>query len=294
MTETTPPPPHTHTIGILSASYCGSTLVSIVLGRAPHVLFTSEVFQIVRKAPGAIRCRNCAESCPFWTPDFLHVCRDAPDRYDRITDRARTALGCTHVVFKEMDWRVYDTARRIGNRFDRYVLLMKRPAAYAFSCFVHEGLSIAESLDRYAKTYRGALGFIARTGVPACVVFFDAFTEAPAIQAERLCREVGIPYGDALVDLGTQPWMHPLATGNAGAFAHLGSLDEFDADVERDPYWRRVYQDRHIDWIRRQHGRIAPDRKWEEGLSDEQKAEVARHEDASDVFASMLRLAGGG
>lgn len=292
MTDTDPPPNHTRVIGIISAAYCGSTLVSIVLGRARRVLFTSEVFQVVRKGPGAIRCRTCAERCPFWTPEFLGECRDAPDRYDRITDRARTALGCTHVVFKEGDWRVYDTARRIGNRFDDYVLLMKRPAAYAYSCAVHEGLSVAESLDRYARTYRGALGFIERTQAPTCVVFFDAFAEQPAIEAERLCRHVGIPYDDALVELGWQPWMHPLATGNAGAFAHLGSLRDFDAEVERDPYWRRVYQDRHIEWIRREHGRIAPDRKWEEGLSAAQHDEVARHHDANDVFTSMLRLAG--
>ena len=292
MTDTDPPPTHTRVIGILSAAYCGSTLVSIVLGRARRVLFTSEVFQIVRKGPGASRCRTGAERCPFWTPEFLGECRDAPDRYDRITDRARTALGCTHVVFKEGDWRVYDTARRIGNRFDDYVLLMKRPAAYAYSCAVHEGLSVAESLDRYVRTYRGVLGFIERTQAPTCVVFFDAFAEQPAIEAERLCRHVGIPYDDALVELGWQPWMHPLATGNAGAFAHLGSLRDFDAEVERDPYWRRVYQDRHIDWIRREHGRIAPDRKWEEGLSAAQHDEVARHQDANDVFTSMLRLAG--
>lgn len=101
------------------------------------------------------------------------------------------------MVFEEGDWRVRDTARRVGNRFDDDVLLMKRPAAYAYSCAVHEGLSVDESLDRSARTYRGALGFIERTQAPTCVVFFDAFAEQPAIEAERLCRHVGIPYDDA-------------------------------------------------------------------------------------------------
>jgi len=291
MTETSSIPPHPRAIGILGSAYCGSTLVSIVLGRARHVLFTSEVFQVRKKGPAGIRCRSCRETCPFWSPDFLRVCHDAPDRYDRIVDRARAVLGCTHVVFKEGDWHVYETARREGNRFDHFILLMKRPEAYAFSCAVHEGLPVAESLDRYVRTYRGALGFIERTEVPACVVSFDAFAERPAIQAERVCRHVGIPYADTLVELGWQPWMHPLTAGNAGAFAHLDSRETFDAEVERDPYWRRVYQHRHIDWIRREHGRIAPDRKWEEGLSDAQKDEVARHGGAGDVFATMLRLA---
>lgn len=292
MTETDSIPPHARAIGILGTAYCGSTLVSIVLGRARRVLFTSEVFQILRKGPDGTRCRICRGTCPFWTPEFLRACHDAPDRYDRITDRARVALGCTHVVFKEGDWRVYESACREGNRFDHYILLMKRPEAYAFSCSVHEGTALAESLDRYARTYRESLRFIERTGVPACVVFLDAIAERPAIEVERLCRQLDIPYSDDLVKLGWQPWMHPLAAGNAGAFAHLDSLEEFDADVERNPYWRRVYRDRHIDWIRREHGRIAPDRKWEEGLSDGQKDEIARHDEANDVFTTMLRQAG--
>lgn len=283
--------PEVTSIGILSASYSGSTLVSIVLGRAPGVLATSEVFQLLNKAPGAIGCKACGTGCPFWTPEFLDECRRNPRRYDAIASRARERLGITHVIFKEMGWRTYERARRDGNRFDRFVLLMKCPQAYAYSCLVHDGRPVSDSLDRYRRECRGALDFLAGCGVPATVVHFEAFAEAPAIEARRLCDRLGIAFSPAMLELGWTPEMHPLATGNAGAFSHLGTREEFERGVERDPYWRRVYQDRHIDWIRRNLGTVAPDRKWEEGLSDAQKAEVAGHEGAMAVFEAMRDLA---
>lgn len=284
--------PAVSSIGILSASYSGSTLVSIVLGRAAGVLATSEVFQLANKAAGAIACKACGRGCPFWTPDFLDECRGNARRYDAVASRARERLGSTHVIFKEMGWRTYERARRDGNRLDRFLLLMKCPQAYAYSCLIHEGRPVPESLDRYVREYRGALDFLAGCGKPVTVVHFDAYAESPADETRRICGRLGIRFSPGLLELGWTPWMHPLAAGNAGAFSHLGTREDFERGVERDAYWQRVYGGRHIEWIRRHHGTIAADRKWEEGLSEAEKAEVARHEAATAVFETMRDLAG--
>jgi len=168
--------------------------------------------------------------------------------------------------------------------------LMKCPQAYAYSCHVHQELPIASALDKYSREYRGALDFITRSGIPTTVVHFDVFAEQPAAQARRICQHLGIAYTAGLLELGWTEWMHPLATGNAGAFSHLGSREQFEQGVEHDPYWRRVYKDRHIDWIRQNHGTIVPDRKWEDGLTALQQAEIARHDGAMSVFESMCQL----
>ena len=201
-----------------------------------------------------------APSCSFWTPQFLDLCRESSQCYDRIVDRARTLLGSTHVIFKEGGWNAYDTHLREGNRFDRFILLYKCPQAYAYSCFVHQDLPV---------------------------------TAAPASQTRRICDHLGIPYTSELLDLGWKDWMHPLAAGNAGAFSHLRPREEFERGVEKDPFWQRVYKERHIAWIREHHGTISPDLKWEEGLSAAQKAEVERHDGAMSVFDTLRCLAAG-
>jgi hypothetical protein len=279
---------------VISASYSGSTLVSILLGRAPGVLFTSEVLQILKSGPKIIGCKACGPNCRFWTPEFLDRCREDRQRYNQIARRAREQLGSSHVVFKEMAWSLYEQNLREGNQFDRFLLLMKCPQAYAYSCHVHQDLPVSAALDKYSREYRGALDFATRTGIPTTVVHFDAFSEAPEPELRRVCGHLGIDFSPTLLDLGWTEWMHPLATGNAGAFSHLDPKAEFEREVSADPYWQRVYKDRHIAWIREHHGMIVPDRKWEAGLTTEQLAEVARHEGAQGVFASLCRLASGG
>ena len=105
--ESQPSPP-VSSIGIMSTAYSGTTLVSIVLGRARGVLFTSEVFQLRAKGTKTIGCKACGPSCSFWTPQFLELCRESSQRYDRIVDRARTLLGSTHVIFKEGGWNAFE------------------------------------------------------------------------------------------------------------------------------------------------------------------------------------------
>jgi hypothetical protein len=287
------PRPPVSSIGIMSTPYSGTTLVSIVLGRARGVLFTSEVFQLRNKGKRTVGCKACGPSCSFWSLEFLDLCRESSQCYDRIVDRARTLLGSTHVIFKEGGWNAYDTHLREGNRFDRFILLMKCPQAYAYSCSVHQDLPVTASLEKYSREYRGALDFVARTRIPTTVVHFDAFAEEPASQTQRICDHLGIPYTPELLDLGWKDWMHPLAAGNAGAFSHLRPREEFELGVEKDPFWQRVYKERHIAWIRQHHGTISPDRKWEEGLSAAQKAEVERHDGAMSVFDTLRGLAAG-
>jgi len=125
-------------IAIVGQHYCGSTILSLVLGSHPAIHGAGELFYFFYK-PETLRpfCHVCGESCEYWTPALLAAVTQAGRGrlYDNVAAIFKKPIVC-------------DASKHLGHFLDvmgedtrselLFVVLTKHPIRHVASFVTHD------------------------------------------------------------------------------------------------------------------------------------------------------------
>jgi hypothetical protein len=222
-------------IVITGASFCGSTLVGLVLGALPGVANVGESHWLIEKrrtrsseqlptsAAGYEQCMSCGPDCAIVT-DALR--RRLADRNADFHAALGAAYGADVIVTSDKSPR--HVVRLDPHLRNDAIVLFRHPMANWQSHRArHPAFASPEGQRRYfagwADDYQVLLRYFANTGAKI-VVDFEAFAAAPETVLPRLCTLLSLPYDpDAL-----SYWRTPqhFVGGNIALAVRLRTRDE--------------------------------------------------------------------
>jgi len=149
-------------LGIIGYNFCGSTLLSRLLGSLQGVEPCGEVHwafdpnaanEIISAAGWPIRrtCVTCGPTCPVFNEKFAKTRFDKRSYYDIIAKK----LDCEVLVVSDKLPQHYKRFRKPGSMDG--IVLYKSPQAAAWSDIKNERRSIRESLERWTRLYEEIL-----------------------------------------------------------------------------------------------------------------------------------------
>lgn len=247
----------TTVIGIIGRSYCGSSVVNLVLAAHPAIFGGGELHRLA--VPELqLACRVCGKACAYWTAAFLNDQR-ASFEYGAIAVRA----GVDVVVdaSKAVDWFEEGTARRAGHRLID-ICLAKHPMRHVASFIdnqyyarqgLHGRINAAggdvsanmldqEALSDYAEamaqsilaTYRRALAPFALNGSPPHLLRYEDFVRDRKAALAPVLASAELEYHPAMDAYETA--QHHGLGGNAGAYFVIRKAA---APAQQARFWQR-------------------------------------------------------
>lgn len=244
-------------IGLIGRSYCGSSVVNLVLASHPGIFGGGELHRLA--VPELqLACRVCGKTCAYWTAAFLKEQRAGFD-YGAIAGRA----GVDVVVdaSKAVDWFEDGGARRAGHRLID-ICLAKHPMRHVASFidnqyYARQGLlgqinaadgdlsAISldeEALSAYAvemaqsilATYRRALAPFAPNGSPPHLLRYEDFVRDRRTSLAPILASAGLDFHPAMDAYETA--QHHGLGGNAGAYF---VIRKEAAPAQQARFWQR-------------------------------------------------------
>ena len=229
-------------IGIVGASYCGSTLVSVLLDGLPHVAAVGETHCIIDDdISGMPNCRTCGNECKYLTNEFFDYLRaDPSDWWDKFkkqmnmpawwlcnrVTRSDAADHIDYIVASEKWFAIYD---RLGLP-DIILLIWRNPISWCCSWLMHQRLinGVDVTLNKLRPTnddiniavfhwinfYQNALRWIRNYySTKSVSLHFDKLLESPYDEFKRLCSRLGLEYSDSAIDYTNKPHHHIRGNG---------------------------------------------------------------------------------
>lgn len=251
-------------IMICGAGHSGSTLLGMLLGRAPGAFYIGEgaKAQYLGDLSRPLRkraCKVCGDDCPVWsgltwdgkTPLYLRVAAhagartivDSTKRPDWISVRAAetAASGATPILIL----LIRDGRAVVNSRIRKYP---ERPAAELIDGWLTQMAASRALFDGFAG--------------PKVEVRYEELAAEPERVMRRVCDVAGLTFDPAMLDLATGEH-HPLGGNNGTQF--LATRDNGQASLVQPGERGRTYYE--------QHGRqIRPDMRWKTELSAENAA----------------------
>ena len=264
---------HRH-VALCGVSFCGSTLLSHMLGTAPGVANVGESHWLVhRPEPGGSveidfardpyalqpQCGACGAACPVLTRALREtLSAERVNWSDRIAD----AFGTRILVSADKNQRKRITLDPLL-RFDAVVLFKSPTEAWASEVRKgRRGRDVGAYLSLWDTEYR-RLAFDLPSRGRRLFVHFDRFREDPERHLRRLCEALALPFDPAMVR-GVRPDQHALG-GNprvhgalrSGAGIEVAARDE--AELPAAERATAAHYERASDlyaWLRAEHARL--------------------------------------
>jgi tetratricopeptide (TPR) repeat protein len=201
---------------IVGSSYCGSTLLNVLLGAHPLIGAGGEMHWLVRSSEAERqkegRCAFCGDACPVWTPQLRS--RLAANN---IYDEAAAAFGVPIIcdASKMPDWSRFMAGHTAASR--TRVMLVKHPLRHVAS-FVEkarrrEGQSEHGDIDRVLNDLHHLYAAARRERVDLTLRYEDLVSD-PRGAITPLLGRVDLEYDAAMDNWRAAPHHH--IGGNAG------------------------------------------------------------------------------
>ena len=267
-------------IGIVGTSYCGSTLLSFILGSHPEVFATSELNTLFRQKEKT-QCSICKEECSFWTKEFVKdLLNNIKERYFWVAEKANNDLDKTITVFSDKNPKVYQASKIQCNK---YITLFKRPEALVNSYKIHnKSENLNDPLQLYIETYNSSFELSNNE-----YIFYDDFAKNPEKIIKYLCKDIDIKYSKDMLDFWNHE--HHTISGNSGVHMHVWGEERRDKTFDT-PYWKDVYSKEHTQFIKDYYREIKLDEKWKEQLTEEEKTYIENHAPSKLIFEKLMNL----
>ena len=226
-------------ISFIGRSYCGSTVINLILASHPLIFGGGELHRLGRKDKPPT-CRICGSECVFWTPDFV-ARMQADFSYAAIAERAGKSVIVD--ASKPTKWFEENAATREGHELID-LCLAKHPMRHVSSFVDNQyyrdndlhgriraagGDALAadidlEELEAYAlrmsrsllSTYKRASGVFAPNPAAARVLQYEAVMRDRRQALTPVLAAAGLAYDDAMDDYENA--LHHGLGGNAGAY----------------------------------------------------------------------------
>jgi hypothetical protein len=221
-------------IAILGSSYCGSTLLSLVLGALPGVANVGESHWLLEPRPagtpdafnltrdGYEQCLFCGGNCPVIDDDLRRrLAGPEADFYGTLA----AAYGTRIIVTSD---KAYHHVLRLDPALCHdAIIVFRHPMSNWESHVNHTNKSSREEQKNYFEKWSIMYTSFIDTdpnGGKKIFVDFDCFISDPGAVALRLCRVLGLPYMPKVLSY----WRHPqhCIGGNIGLRRRLLAGDE--------------------------------------------------------------------
>lgn len=193
---------------ILGISYCGSTLLSLLLGKAEKVFSVGEAHWLLQGQP---QCYICTDGCNFYDDSFLRSL-NWDNLTHRIANRAKARYGCNIILYSDKNEKFYRQIFK-HNKPDAFILLFKNPKAFVASYLKHNPTDspkqrrayIKKAVRQYEVGYLLNLKYMKECGSKTVRIYYDDLLEDLPEKMKFICSELNIKYSKHLTDLEGLP-----------------------------------------------------------------------------------------
>lgn len=251
-------------IGILGISFCGSTLLSFMLGANEKIFSVGESSWLIRNK-GKRKCIIC-NGCEFFTHEFRYSLTRF-NLFDSIEKRVKDKYNIDKIIYSDKSANSYLNFIRLGNPINRFIILFKRPEGFVASYIRHslekkQIVTVKESLDLYYEHYIANLN-ISKT-ITSKIIFYDDLILQPKIILEYICNWLKVPYSDKMISYwNITPKTHQV--GGSKNFINKGTIAT---------------------------KKIELDERWKTELTTKNKIEIKENEKIQKLFNKLLNLRG--
>jgi len=174
-------------IGLLSASYSGTTMMTTILGGHSKVFPAGETNWIERTDPTKYRCLTCEGQCSHWTPSVLREIIKSRHRFEPMRRH-----------FSQYDWVV--SSDKTPNYYiefghpDYFILQWKDPRSWFYSARKHEGREIDQAISAWCSLYERSIELVDRENlsIPVSYIDWDKFCVDPEARIKDLWLKLGL------------------------------------------------------------------------------------------------------
>jgi len=263
-------------IGILGISFCGSTLLSFLLGANKEIFSVGESHWLVIHKE-----RNCAvcNGCKFYTPEFKQSLTYS-NLFNSIEKRVKEKYDIDKIVYSNKNANNYKKCINDNTKIDKFILLFKRPEGFVNSHIRHKFekkkiVTVETALNLYHEHY--IANFKISEGTDTKIIFYDDLASQPKIILKNICDWIGVIYSDEMLSY----WNVTSKTHQIG-----GNFSPYLA-IRTD---KGFLDRRNHGWYKKVKRTIALDDRWKTELSAEQIAEIHKNNKVMKLFNKLLNL----
>jgi len=246
----------TKILGIVSASYSGTTTLTMQLGALPGWFAAGETHWLRASPLDRFFCPECKGMCNYWTSELRQHLQET----NRWWDTMRSGLA-------NYDWLV--ASDKIPKFYeenpgvDHYVLQWKDPRGWFHSARRHDGIALSQAIVSWSNLYERAFRLI-EADTPVTVVDWDKFSQEPLAGLNNI-----------LSDLGARP----ITSLPERAPSHMIGGNAEARGSQRSDEHKKTFGDT-----------IRPDTRWQTGNSQEENDAIIGSERVQAVLARFSQL----
>lgn len=278
------------TYGVVGTLYCGSTILSYVLGSHSKVFASGELHVLKQlkweNKNFVTQCTIHKEKCNFWTQEFINYCvANYNRRYDIVREKAHKKFNTPIMISSDKDFRIYQQVMK-HNEFNGFIIMFKRPEAFCYSYMTHENKT-AKDINSILQSYYHRYCHILTVtkSFPTAIVFYDDFATDTRGIIRKLCVWLNIDYEETMLNFWD--FVHHSLSGNSGATLHLKKETEVNMTINSQ-YWKKFYSQAHAEDIKNNHRKIKLDTKWKTQLTEEAKSKIQRYKYSQQMFLNLM------
>lgn len=250
-------------IGIFGISYCGSTLISYILGKHSDIFSVGESHWLIDKHPTGYPqinhalctiCRAiCTEDCDFYTKDFIDSLTFL-NLVEKIENKAKEKFNVKHILYSDKNLYNYDRLFHSNCKsMDKAIFLFKRPEGFIHSFLRHDAKNHKDrseeqifnrGINLYSRTYQENRAWIEERKIPVIYIFFEDFTKNPNRIIKHLCDFLEIPYEENLTSYWDSNNKFHQVGGNTSSqisiFDDYRINEIYGTDTEENNWYRKI------------------------------------------------------
>lgn len=173
----------TKVLGIIGASYSGTTTMTMLLGGREGWFPAGETHWLKDTPFEKFYCPECRGSCVEWTDALRADLKSTSNWWDTM----RSSLSHHEwLVSSDKIPKFFDANPGVDN----YLLQWKDPRSWLYSARKHEGITVDQAINSWSALYEQAIDFLAK-GKPVISVDWDKFSRQPLAQLNRILLRLG-------------------------------------------------------------------------------------------------------
>jgi len=299
--------------GIIGTAYCGSTMLSYILGSSEDIFSTGEL----NKGFPRYKCAHAwhngdwtkGRECRFWTEDFAKDLKENTlrGRNKKLKAQAQRAFGKKIVFNADKGAETYRRSIDQGDDVDCVIVLFKKPQAFAYSHEAHlrnrskknRIQLLDQACNRYYSQYNNGILILKKYRIPHIFVQYEDLAENTEKEIKRICRFLNAKYSKDMIPFwNNKSKLHMSPSGNRGAHRQFLKKESFlkTWTSHLDPqFGDQAYHTEHAKWFLANYHKITLDEKWRKYLSEEEVKHIAsKHKKTMNIYKKMVKRIGNG
>lgn len=221
-------------VGLIGRSYCGSTLLSLLLGSIEGVESVGEPHWLLDDPKGRGLCTSHdGEPCPTSDPGFLSSLTE-----ENLYGRLGMLFGCRTLVSSDKYEGHFQKFVKPGTMDG--IICFRAPTSTVWSDRKHKEFTFLESVNVWTNWYKRVLPWAPGFCRSVSVVDYDLLALNPGAIMKVLCKRLGLSEGFHVPKSLSHVERHNIG-GNPGAYA--------SKQIVHDKDWRKGLTGREVEII---------------------------------------------